>query len=429
MNAITINGTILHSNDWAGNRQVTRNRSRTRSTDARSDGAPASSRKLESPKAPARESIAWRLQVSPAVRNFVVALALALTLAVLLGLDAAVKAPLVPITFLFVATAIGAWIGGLRAGVLTAVLSWLAIDYLLTPSPSAIDFSPRELPRFAIFFLLGWLVSWLVGHQNRSQEEELPRARDEAKRKAQASAAESRRSDREFSVSVAHEISQPLSAMMTNANTCLRWLAAQQPCSLDEARAAAQRILRDGDRAAQVIARIRALVAKEKPLRESSCINAVIDELLPLLNADIQRRGVRVERVLTDGLPAVAIDRVQIRQLIMNLVVNGLDAMSSVADRPRLLRIRTGCDSGKVLVAVEDSGIGLNPATIERLFDPFFTTKKEGLGMGLAICHSIAESHGGRLVAKPNDGPGATFQFALPIETRRSQAPSRQAKP
>jgi len=136
-----------------------------------------------------------------------------------------------------------------------------------------------------------------------------------------------------------------------------------------------------------------------------------------------------VERVLTDGLPAVAIDRVQIRQLIMNLVVNGLDAMSSVADRPRLLRIRTGCDSGKVLVAVEDSGIGLNPATAGRLFDPFFTTKKEGLGMGLAICHSIAESHGGRLVAKPNDGPGATFQFALPIETRRSQVPSRQAKP
>jgi signal transduction histidine kinase len=419
-----MNAIMIHSKDWAGSQRVTPNRSWTRSRDARSDGAPASFKEFASPKAPPHES----LHVSPAMRNFFVALALALVLAVMLGLDSVAPSPIVPVTLLLIATAIGAWIGGFKAAVLTAVLSWLAIDYLLTTS--SIDFSPRELPRFVIFFLMGWLVNWLVGRQSRGQEEDLLRARDESKRRAQAGAEELNRLNREFSVSIAHEIRQPLSAMMTNAHACLRWLAAQPSNSnVDEARAAAQRIIRDGDRAAKVVARIRALVAKEKPLRESSCINAVIDELLPVLNADIQRRGVRVERVLTDGLPAVAIDRVQIQQLIMNLVANGLDAMSGVADRPRLLRIRTGCDSERVLVAVEDSGIGLDPATIGLLFDPFFTTKEEGLGMGLAICHSIVESHGGRLVAKPNDGPGATFQFALPIETTgKSKMPFRQAR-
>jgi signal transduction histidine kinase len=147
-------------------------------------------------------------------------------------------------------------------------------------------------------------------------------------------------------------------------------------------------------------------------------INAVVEELLPLLNADIRRRGVTLGRFLADGLPAVAIDRIQIQQVIMNLIVNGLDAMRDITDRPRLLRISTRREGDTVIVAVEDSAIGLDPANTERVFDRFFTTKAEGLGMGLAICRSIVESHGGRLVAKSNDGPGATFQFSLPIGTQ-----------
>ena len=261
---------------------------------------------------------------------------------------------------------------------------------------------------------LAFGVSRYIAHQRI--RDELTHMKEVALRRAELELARMARATTlgEFTASIAHEISQPLAGISTNANACLRWLKPEQP-NVEEARAAAQRIARDGDRAAQIIARIRALLAKEKPLRESLRINAVIEELLPLLQTDIQRRGVKLECLLRDDLPTVAIDRVQIQQVIMNLVINGLDAMSGIADRPRLLRIRTRHDSESVFVTVEDSGIGLDPATIERLFERFFTTKPEGLGMGLAICHSIIESHGGRLVAKSNEGPGATFEFTLPI--------------
>jgi signal transduction histidine kinase len=266
-----------------------------------------------------------------------------------------------------------------------------------------------------IAFLFG--VSRYIVHQRT--RDELARMKEEALRKAEVELTRMARATTvgEFTASIAHEISQPLGGITANANACLRWLNPER-CNLEEARAAVQRIIGDSDRAVQIVVRIRALLAKEKPIRESSSINAVIEELLPLLKTDIRRRGVKLECLLSDDLPAVAIDRVQIQQVIMNLVINGLDAMNGIADCPRLLRIHTGRDAEAVLVRVEDSGMGLDPATIERLFDRFFTTKPEGLGLGLAICQSIVESHGGRLVAKSNEGPGATFQFTLPIETR-----------
>jgi C4-dicarboxylate-specific signal transduction histidine kinase len=177
-----------------------------------------------------------------------------------------------------------------------------------------------------------------------------------------------------------------------------------------------QRILRDGNRAAEVIARIRALLAKGQQVRQRLRINDVIEDLLPLVDAEVRRRGAKLERHLADGLPAVEMDRVQIQQVMMNLMVNGLDAMGGITDRPRLLRVRTSGGEQEILIAVEDSGVGLDDGTIDRLFDPFFTTKTEGLGMGLAICRSIAESHGGRLHARANDGHGATFHFTLPLD-------------
>jgi C4-dicarboxylate-specific signal transduction histidine kinase len=219
----------------------------------------------------------------------------------------------------------------------------------------------------------------------------------------------------ELTASIAHEINQPLSATVTNANACLRWLSPQR-MNLDEARAAAQRIVRDGNRAAEIIARVRALLAKGQPTRQRVEINSVIEELLLLLQAEFRRRDVTLDRALGSDLPAVSMDRIQIQQLLMNLIVNGLDAMHSIVDRPRVLRIHTGAvDSEILFVAVEDCGVGLHPDQTGHLFDPFYTTKTEGLGMGLAISRSIAESHGGRLEAISNNGPGATFRFTLPV--------------
>ena len=260
-------------------------------------------------------------------------------------------------------------------------------------------------------------VSRYVVHQRT--RDELARMKEVALRKAEVELTRMARATAlgEFTASIAHEISQPLSGITTNASACLRWLAPERG-NLEEARAAVQRIIGDSDRAVRIVTRIRALLAKETLIRESSSINTVIEELLALLKSDIRRRGVVLECVLKDDLPTVAIDRVQIQQVIMNLVINGLDAMNGISDRPRLLRIHTVRDAETILVKVEDSGVGLDPATIGRLFERFFTTKSEGLGMGLAICQSIVESHGGRLVALRNTGHGATFQFTLPIETR-----------
>jgi PAS domain S-box-containing protein len=220
----------------------------------------------------------------------------------------------------------------------------------------------------------------------------------------------------ELTASIAHEVNQPLAAVVTNANACVRWLEAQTP-DLHEARTAAQRIVRDANRAAEVISRIRALLAKGEPLRERLKINEVIREIIPLVQGELRRREAKLEIELGKGLPLAAMDRVQIQQLIMNLMINALDAMAKVTDRPHVLHLRTSRDeSGAVFVAVQDSGIGLTEDQMSRVFDAFYTTKPHGLGMGLSICRSIVESHGGRLWAASNFGAGATFQFTLPSE-------------
>jgi signal transduction histidine kinase len=220
----------------------------------------------------------------------------------------------------------------------------------------------------------------------------------------------------ELTASIAHEINQPLAALVTNANACLRWLAAETP-NLDEARATAQRIIRDGKRASEVITRVRALLGKGQPMRQRLNINDVILEILPLLQAELLRREAKLETEFAGDLPAAEMDRVQIQQLLMNLVVNSLDAMDCVTDRPHVLRIRTSAkESGAVLVSVQDTGIGLRLEQIDRLFDAFYSTKADGMGMGLPISRSIAEAHGGRLWAESNGGHGAIFRFTLPTD-------------
>ncbi|HKB66737.1 MAG TPA: ATP-binding protein [Pyrinomonadaceae bacterium] len=226
----------------------------------------------------------------------------------------------------------------------------------------------------------------------------------------------------ELTASIAHEINQPLAAVIANANACFRWLANSTP-NLDEARDAISRIVRDGNRASDVIGRIRALVKKGSPEKTLLDINESVQEVVSLIQGEIQKKSVILRLELTAGLPRVLSDRVGLQQVILNLVMNGIEAMNSVTDRPRSMVIRS-CqhEPDQVLVAVQDSGIGIDPQNIAKVFDTFYTTKPQGMGMGLAISRSIIEAHGGRLWAVANEGPGATFQFTLAADANEATA-------
>jgi two-component system, LuxR family, sensor kinase FixL len=243
---------------------------------------------------------------------------------------------------------------------------------------------------------------------------------EEALRKAQQDLAHVSRVTAlgELTASIAHEINQPLAAVVTNGNAGLRWLAASP--NLDEARAALQRIIRDGNRASEVIKRIRALLKKSTLQKMPLDINEVVHEVLALTDNQVTRNRVRLQTELERDLPPVRGDRVQLQQVILNLMMNGIEAMNEVADRPRQMLIKTQrAESGDVLVAVRDSGVGLDPQQMNRLFQAFFTTKPQGMGMGLSISYSIIEAHGGQLQATPNPDHGATFHFTLPVDGRR----------
>jgi PAS domain S-box-containing protein len=217
----------------------------------------------------------------------------------------------------------------------------------------------------------------------------------------------------ELTASIAHEVNQPLAAVVTNANACLRWLAGTTP-NLNEAREALGRITRDGKRASEVIGRIRALVKKSGTEQVPLDSNEVIQEVAGLIQSEIQKNDVLLRMELAPDLPPVLGDRVQLQQVILNIVMNGVEAMASVADRRRELLIRSRQHgSDQVLVTVQDCGAGIDRESLEKVFDPFYTTKPQGMGMGLAISRSIIENHGGRLWVVPNEGPGATFHFTL----------------
>lgn len=217
----------------------------------------------------------------------------------------------------------------------------------------------------------------------------------------------------EFAASIAHEVSQPLSAVVTNAEACLRWLAGSAP-NIEKACEAAGRVVRDGKRAGEVIAQIRALCRKSGIQKQLLDINEAIEEVLALVQGEVRTKRVALRTDLATRLPVVLGDRVQLQQVVLNLMMNGIEAMSSVRDRPRELVIRTQeGEDDQVVVTVQDSGTGLDPKIKEQMFDAFYTTKGEGMGMGLSISRSIVQDHGGRLWATTNEGPGATFQFTL----------------
>jgi C4-dicarboxylate-specific signal transduction histidine kinase len=217
-----------------------------------------------------------------------------------------------------------------------------------------------------------------------------------------------------MTASITHEVSQPISGILTNSNTCARMLAADPPNVVGAAETV-RRTIRDANRASEVIKRLRAMFSKKAPTMELVDLNDAAREVIAMSSAELGQSRSVLETDFAELLPAISGDRVQLQQVILNLLLNAADAMAGIEDRPRTLRLQTeiqGSDSIKLFV--RDSGVGLDPRDIGKLFEPFYTTKAHGLGIGLAISRSIIESHKGQLWAIANDGPGATFGFCIP---------------
>ena len=335
----------------------------------------------------------------------------------------------------YAAIVVTAWFGGMGPGLLATALATVAIDYYFTPPLYTLGLGTKHISSLIVFGFLAVLISWL-STKRKQAEEGLREARDELEVRVQERTKELRQANEslreretelahvtrvmtlgELTASIAHEVNQPLAAIVTNSNACLRWLGGVQP-NFGEARQAVERIIKDSYRASEVISRIRTLVKKAPPQNEAVNLNEVILEVLALAQNQARRKGVQVKRELADDLPPVLGDRVQLQQVILNLVVNGMEAIVNNKNGERELSISSGKDgSNNLIVAVRDSGAGLDPANLERVFDAFFTTKPDGMGMGLAISRTIIESHGGRLWATSNSPRGAVFQFTLPVAT------------
>jgi PAS domain S-box-containing protein len=221
-----------------------------------------------------------------------------------------------------------------------------------------------------------------------------------------------------MTASIAHEVSQPISGILTNANTCVRMLAGDPP-NLAGVAETTRRTIRDANRAADVIKRLRAMFSNKVSTRERCDLNEVAQEVIGLLRTELQRSRAHLQTDFAADLPFVIGDRVQVQQVIVNLLLNAADAMAGIEDRPRTLLVQTRLhEDGSAMLSVRDSGIGVDPYAAERLFEAFYTTKEQGLGVGLSISRSIIESHRGRLWATANDGPGATFSFSIPGAAR-----------
>jgi C4-dicarboxylate-specific signal transduction histidine kinase len=219
----------------------------------------------------------------------------------------------------------------------------------------------------------------------------------------------------ELTASIAHEVNQPLAAAVANAEACLRWLDRETP-DIAKARRSVEWVVNDSCRASDVIQRVRALANKADIEKVPLDVNTIVREVIVLMQHELIRHGISLRTELATATSLVLGDRVQLQQVVINLVMNGIEAMETVTDRPRELVIRSRCDEAQsMIVSVTDCGVGISRDDADRLFKAFFTTKSGGMGMGLSICRSIVEAHGGRLSASRNEGHGATFQFVLPF--------------
>jgi PAS domain S-box-containing protein len=249
---------------------------------------------------------------------------------------------------------------------------------------------------------------------SREAEAELQRVRTELARVARVTTLG------ELTAAIAHEVNQPLTGVISSGNACLRWLAANPP-NLEAARRSVERMIDDGNRAADVIRRIRDMVRKSPPRKDAFNINDTIMEVLALIRTELSRNDISPRAELANDLPAVWGDRIQLQQVILNLVMNAIEAMGEVSPTQRKLLIASVKDgSNGVLVRIQDSGVGLDGESLDRLFEAFFTTKARGMGMGLAVSQTILQAHGGWLWATPNASHGATFQFTLPANDEKA---------
>src|SRR5258708_38579925 len=358
--------------------------------------------------------------------------------------------PHVPADLIYCATILSAWFGGVGPGLLAALISSLAIGFNLITPPYPDSSISSGRPRLAIISTGVLFVSWISGRQRRT-EELLERARDELEETVQERTAELRRTNEELQAEIAerkvaeealhtmqaelahvsrvtmmgglnayiaHEVNQPFGAIMNYRNACRRLLAAgtENTTDIDQA---LSKIVEAAHRASDVISRIRALSQKKQPEKIFSAIKELIDDVLAVAKYEMLARGVTVRVDLDPDLPWLQVDRVQIQQVLLNLIINGMEAMEAMTPKNRIIELSArSCrheNEPALALLIRDYGTGVMPADESRLFEPFYSTKPEGMGMGLAISRSIVEAHGGRLSLLPSKETGATFQILLPV--------------
>jgi signal transduction histidine kinase len=334
-----------------------------------------------------------------------------------------------PFLFLFFgAVMASAWIGGTGAGLFAVFISTLVVDYFFVPPFYSLQISATAETYFVSFVVCALVANWVSAAKKRA-EEALREARDQLELKVSERTAALLRTQTELAhlsralsmgeltASIAHEINQPLTAVVANGHACVEWLSASPP-NIAKARQSAESIIQDGTRAGAVVGRIRALFRKEAPVKDWVDVNDVIKELAAFLRHEAARRQIVIRTDLAPLLPNLKADRVQLQQVLLNLMINAMDSMSEIASAASKDVVITSRqeDSRSVVISVRDSGAGFRPDFAEKMFDPFFTTKSHGIGLGLSISKSIIESHQGRLWATPNPDGGAIFQFTLPIK-------------